>query len=143
MNIVFNLGNVLLRWGPRFLFRKLFADEARMERFLANVCNHHWNLEQDRGRSLAEAVREAMARHPEFAAEIAACDERLPTPDAAIYRLLFARNGLAASECLFIDDSARNVAGAEAVGMRGHHFTSPESLRHDLAGRGLLENRRL
>ncbi|MBI2717742.1 MAG: HAD-IA family hydrolase [Rhizobiales bacterium] len=76
MNLVFDLGNVLLRWDPRFLYRKLFADEARMEWFLATVCNNDWNLEQDRGRSFAEGVAEATRRHPELAAEIEAYDRR-------------------------------------------------------------------
>ena len=65
-------------------------------------------------------------------------DERLVKPDPAIYRLLLDRNGLEASSCLFIDDSPKNVAGAEAVGMKAHHFTSPEALRNHLAGLGLL-----
>ena len=53
-DVVFDLGNVLLRWDPRFLYAKIFADPAEMEWFLAHVCNHDWNLEQDRGRSFAE-----------------------------------------------------------------------------------------
>jgi 2-haloacid dehalogenase len=76
MNVVFDLGNVLLRWDPRFLYRKIFTDEERMEWFLAHVCGMDWVLEQDRGRSFAEACRIAAAQHPEYAAEIAAFDER-------------------------------------------------------------------
>ncbi|NJM29989.1 MAG: HAD family phosphatase, partial [Rhizobiales bacterium] len=51
MNIVFDIGNVLLRWDPRALYRKIIPDEAQMDWFLAHVCNSDWNLEQDRGRS--------------------------------------------------------------------------------------------
>lgn len=76
MNIVFDLGNVLLAWDPRHLFRKIFDDEAEMEWFLANVCSHDWNLENDRGRSFAEAVTEAAARHPGYASQIAAYHRR-------------------------------------------------------------------
>jgi 2-haloacid dehalogenase len=65
-------------------------------------------------------------------------DERLVKPDPAIYRLLLDRNGLEASSCLFIDDSPKNVAGAKAVGMKAHHFTSPEALRAYLAEAGIL-----
>jgi 2-haloacid dehalogenase len=39
---------------------------------------------------------------------------------------------LVAAECLFIDDSLKNVRGAEAVGMNAHHFTSPEKLKAEL-----------
>ena len=198
MNVVFDLGNVLLRWDPRFLFTRYFDDEAQMEWFLAHVCNQEWNLEQDRGRSFADAVKEATAQHPDHAEAIAAYDtrwhetlphaiegtvaifeelvkrdapvyaitnwngekfretkrrfpflynfmdivvsgdERLIKPDPAIYQLLLGRNGLEASDCLFIDDSLNNVKGAEAVGMKTHHFTSPENLRIILMNFGLL-----
>jgi 2-haloacid dehalogenase len=74
--VVFDIGNVLLDWNPRHLYRKLFADEERMEWFLANICTPAWNLEQDRGRSFAEAVRELVGRHPEWEREIRAFDER-------------------------------------------------------------------
>ena len=76
MNIVFDIGNVLVRWDPRFLFTQYFEDEEKMEWFLAHVCNHEWNLEQDRGRSFAEAVKLAIAQHPDHAEAIAAYDTR-------------------------------------------------------------------
>ena len=76
MNIVFDIGNVLLRWDPRFLFTQYFDNEAQMEWFLAHVCNDAWNLEQDRGRSFAEAVKLAIAQHPDHAEKIAAYDTR-------------------------------------------------------------------
>lgn len=59
-------------------------------------------------------------------------------PDAAIYRHLLETYGLTAADCVFIDDSAANVAGAEAVGLTGLHFRSPDGLRRDLAELGLL-----
>jgi 2-haloacid dehalogenase len=74
--IVFDIGNVLIEWNPRHLYRKIFSDPERMEWFLRHVCSDEWNLEQDRGRSFAEAVEERIARFPELAAEIRAYDER-------------------------------------------------------------------
>ena len=198
MNVVFDIGNVLVHWEPRALYRKIFASEDEVEWFIANVCNSDWNLEQDSGRSFAEAVREATARFPEHADAIAAYDlrwhetvpgpidgtvgileelrqrgtplyaitnfnqdkfretverfaflrtfrdivvsgdERLLKPDPAIYRVLLERNGIDAAACVFIDDSEKNVRGAEAVGMKAIHFTTPQALRADLAGMGLL-----
>lgn len=77
MNVVFDLGNVLLRWDPRFLYRKIFAgDDARMEWFLANICTSAWNIEQDKGRTFEEAVQVLVARHPEHAPHIHAFHER-------------------------------------------------------------------
>ncbi len=61
---IFDLGGVLLRWNPRFLYRKLFnGDEAAVERFLATVCTEEWNERQDAGRSFAEATQELLPRH--------------------------------------------------------------------------------
>lgn len=198
MNVVFDIGNVLINWDPRVLYRRIFASEAEVEWFLGNVCTSAWNLEQDRGRSFEEAIAVATALHPAHADAIAAYhhrwhetithaidgtvaileelkaqgtalyaitnwhqdkfretrarfaflghfrdiavsgDERLVKPDPAIYRVLLDRNGLDAASCLFIDDSPKNVAGAEAVGMKAHHFTSPENLRSHLESLGVL-----
>jgi 2-haloacid dehalogenase len=198
MNVVFDIGNVLLHWDPRHLYRKIFTSEEDVEWFLANVCTPTWNLELDRGKNIEDAVAEATARHPDHADAIAAYhhrwhetlphaiagtvailedlnakavplfaitnwhqdkfretrprfgflglfrdivvsgEERLIKPDPEIYRVLLDRNGLEASSCLFIDDSAKNVAGAESVGMKAHHFTSPQALRSFLVGQGLL-----
>lgn len=198
MNIVFDLGLVLIEWDPRHLYRTVFSDPTEMEWFLANVCHHEWNLENDRGRSFDDGVAEATARHPKYAKEIAlyrdrwmemvpgaiagsvailealhakgaplyaitnwnsdtfratrgrfgflnlfrdivvSGDARLIKPDPAIYHILAKRSGIALTDSIFIDDSLKNVKGAEAVGMRGHHFTSPESLRAELQGLGVL-----
>jgi 2-haloacid dehalogenase len=74
--VVFDLGGVLIDWDPRYLYRKLLADEAAVEEFLATVCTPEWNDEQDRGRPFAEAVAELVERHPVHAAAIAAYHER-------------------------------------------------------------------
>jgi 2-haloacid dehalogenase len=66
--VAFDLGGVLIDWNPRHLYRKLFgADEAAMERFLAEVCTPEWNASLDAGRPLAEAVAELVAAHPDQA----------------------------------------------------------------------------
>ena len=76
--VVFDLGGVLIDWDPRYLYRKLLADEAAVEEFLATVCTPEWNAELDRGRPFAEGVAELVERHPEHAATIAAYHERWP-----------------------------------------------------------------
>jgi 2-haloacid dehalogenase len=76
--VVFDLGGVLIDWDPRHLYRKLLADDAAVEEFLATVCTPEWNAELDRGRPFAEGVAELVERHPEHAANIAAYHERWP-----------------------------------------------------------------
>jgi 2-haloacid dehalogenase len=76
--VVFDLGGVVIDWDPRHLYRKLLADEAAVEEFLATVCTPEWNAELDRGRPFAEGVAELVERHPEHAAAIAAYHERWP-----------------------------------------------------------------
>ena len=195
--VVFDVGNVLIRWDPRHLYSRIFSDAAAMERFLGEICTDAWNLEQDRGRPWAEAIAERIALFPQhealirayserwhemvpgevegsvpllerlrsagvplyaitnFSAEkfaeaqerfpflrrfrdvVVSAHERLLKPDPAIYRLLLDRNGLEAGRCLFIDDSERNVLGAEAVGMRAHHFRDAKGLSSALRAVGL------
>jgi 2-haloacid dehalogenase len=59
-------------------------------------------------------------------------------PDPAIYRLAFARFGVAPHEAFFIDDRAENIAAGEALGMPGHVFTDAARLEAELNALGLL-----
>jgi 2-haloacid dehalogenase len=90
--VVFDIGNVLIEWDPQHLYRRLIPDAAERTRFLAEVCTVAWNLEQDRGRSWAEAVAERTALFPEHAALIAAYDsgwqEMVPGPIAGSVAIL-------------------------------------------------------
>jgi 2-haloacid dehalogenase len=73
--VVFDIGGVLIDWNPRYLYRKLFAeDTAAMEEFLTTVCTPDWNLRQDAGRPWKEAIDDLSARYPEKAELIAAYD---------------------------------------------------------------------
>jgi 2-haloacid dehalogenase len=74
--VVFDLGGVLIDWNPRHLYRKLFADEAAMEAFLATVCTQEWNERQDAGRSFSEAAALLRAQHPQHAELIEAYGAR-------------------------------------------------------------------
>ncbi|GAA4137486.1 HAD family phosphatase [Actinomadura keratinilytica] len=64
-SVIFDIGGVIIDWDPLHLYRKLIPDDAERERFLTEVCSDSWNAEQDRGRSFAEAVEVAAARHPD------------------------------------------------------------------------------
>jgi len=48
--------------------------------------------------------------------------EGLLKPDPAIFRLFLDRYGLSAAQCAFIDDSAQNIAAAEALGFHTVHY---------------------
>ncbi len=74
--VVFDIGGVFLDWDPRHLYRKLIADEAELERFLAEVCTPSWHAEQDLGVTIAASVASLAAAHPEHAALIRAWEER-------------------------------------------------------------------
>ncbi len=75
--VIFDLGNVLIQWDPRHLFRKIFgSDEVAMEHFLSEVCNSEWNEQQDCGRPWKDAISEAVARHPEHESNINAYFDR-------------------------------------------------------------------
>ncbi|MFD2574252.1 HAD family hydrolase [Spirosoma soli] len=63
--IVFDFGGVLIDWNPRYLYRKLIADEQQMEWFLSNVCTDEWNVQQDKGRSFAEATSVLQNQFPD------------------------------------------------------------------------------
>jgi 2-haloacid dehalogenase len=65
-NIIFDFGGVLVDWNPRYLYKEHFATEAEMEDFLENICTDAWNIEQDRGRPLAEATKLLQEKHLEY-----------------------------------------------------------------------------
>ena len=196
--VLWDVGNVIVRWDPRTLYSKIFPDEAEREAFLALICTSAWHLAHDAGRPMDEGVAELTARHPEHAGAIAAwrdrwwemfsgpipetCEviealhgkgvaqygltnmshetstgtfamhpaferlsgivvsgeEKVLKPDAAIFRIAIQRFGLVPQETLFVDDSARNIEGAEALGFLVHRFAEPAALRPALQAHGLL-----
>ena len=58
--------------------------------------------------------------------------EKAIKPHPELYHILLDRYGLKAGECVFIDDNAANVAGAEAVGIKGILFEGEKRLRKEL-----------
>ncbi len=195
--VVFDVGNVLIRWDPLLVYREMIPDDEKRAWFMRNVCTAAWNIEQDRGRSWEEAVALLVASHPEWESQIRAYDERwheavpgtiedsvavleelkargekvyaitnfsrekwaeclirfpflqsfdgvvvsaherVIKPDPAIYQILFQRYRLVAGDCIFIDDSAKNIETARAVGMKGVHFVEPIDLRLELRKLGV------
>lgn len=64
-------------------------------------------------------------------------DEKTRKPFADIYETLLKRYDVVPHNAVFIDDSLPNVKGAEAVGINGIHFKSPEQLKASLIDLGV------
>ena len=90
----------------------------------------------------AETWPIGVATHPRlgeaFGTTIVSGQEGILKPDARIFKLLCDRAGVAAGECVFIDDRADNVAGAQDAGMDAICFTDPTALEAALNDRGML-----
>jgi 2-haloacid dehalogenase/putative hydrolase of the HAD superfamily len=196
--VVWDFGNVIVRWNPRTLYEKIFPDPVECDRFLADVCTLAWHTPTDCGVTFAENCAALSARHPQHEAHIWAWHHRwdemfsgaipeteaaiealhargvpqyglsnishetvdstlamspafgrlagfvasgregVMKPDPAIFHLTCERFGLAPSEIFFVDDSARNIAAARALGFDTLHFTDPAALRPALEARSLL-----
>jgi 2-haloacid dehalogenase len=196
--VVFDLGNVLIAWDPRLLYRQLLPDDAAVEEFLAEVDFASWNHAQDAGRPFAVAVAEQAERFPhrrellaayqhrfaetlggaidgtvrilhelrergvrllaltnwsaetfpvarqsfgflqEFEGIVVSGEEGVAKPDPRIFHILLERYDVEAGRAVYVDDSARNVAAADAAGLTALHFTDPARLRRDLSHLGLL-----
>ena len=196
--VVFDVGNVLFTWDPRFLYERLIDDDRALDAFLREVVTQEWHFQHDAGRPFSETSAELVAKHPQhrelielwgprfndsvgppvegmislveeldmngvplfaitnFSGEfwatfrntqpvfdrfrdiVVSGTERLVKPHGEIYELALRRFGMPAEELIFIDDRAENVAGAEAVGMRGHLFRDAEVLRAELKRLDLL-----
>jgi FMN phosphatase YigB (HAD superfamily) len=76
MIVIFDIGNVLLRWDPRNLYRKVFDDEARMERFLATALGPDFILETDVHPDFSATIEKRAQAFPDFAREVRLYDQR-------------------------------------------------------------------
>jgi len=55
-SVIFDLGNVLIPFNPRWLFRKILPNEASIDYFFEETGFDAWNLEMDAGRSFADGI---------------------------------------------------------------------------------------
>jgi len=74
--ILLDIGNVVVRWDVRALYRKVFDDEDEMEHFLSEVWTPMENLRCDRGEPYAAVIAETVARHPRHEEAIRAAWDR-------------------------------------------------------------------
>ena len=74
--IIFDYGNVLLDWNPRYVYRRYFPDDPeRIENFLREINFMEWNAHQDRGRPFEEGVAILSEQFPQHADLIRAYHE--------------------------------------------------------------------
>ena len=83
-------------------------------------------------------VRHRLGFLDDFEAVLVSGTVGLIKPDPAIYLLLIERHAVDVRHSIFIDDSARNVEAAAALGFDAIHFRSPEQLAKELRRRGLI-----
>jgi len=94
--VVWDFGNVIVRWDARTLYSKIFPDPAIRDGFLKEVCTGAWHVETDRGAiTFTENCEKLAAQHPEHVAAIWAWRDRwwemfsgpIPETEAAIEAL--------------------------------------------------------
>lgn len=74
--LLWDFGNVIVRWNPRTLYSKIFPDPVQCDRFLAEVCTLEWHAPTDCGVTFAENIAKLVALHPHHETEIRAWHER-------------------------------------------------------------------
>ena len=90
----------------------------------------------------AEMFPRARERFPVLAhlrGVVVSGEEGVAKPSPEVFRRLLERFALTASRCLFVDDSARNVEAAAALGFAVERFSTPDAFRARLEQEGLLD----
>lgn len=65
-NIIFDFGNVLVKWQPEEVYSEHFGDEAKAWWFMRHVCDLDWRQRIDAGERYDACIAEKAARHPEY-----------------------------------------------------------------------------
>jgi FMN phosphatase YigB (HAD superfamily) len=76
--LLWDVGNVIVRWNPRTLYAKIFKEPADLDRFLSHVGTLDWHAATDRGVTFADNIAALSAEHPHHARHIAAWWDRWP-----------------------------------------------------------------
>ena len=62
--VIFDLGNVLIPFNPRWLFRTMLPDEASIDAFFAETDFEAWNIQMDAGQPFAEGIASHSRKFP-------------------------------------------------------------------------------
>jgi HAD superfamily hydrolase (TIGR01509 family) len=86
---------------------------------------------------LRRELREGHAIADAFDLIVISSEEGVAKPDPRIFEVTLERLGRQPGECVFIDDFAHNIAGAEAVGLQGVHYRAGMDVAGVLRGLGV------
>lgn len=70
MNIIFDYGNVLVRWSPKAVFKPYFNDDAKYWFFWRHVCDDDFRNRIDAGEDMASCIKQRQEQYPEYAEAI-------------------------------------------------------------------------
>ncbi|MDG2451041.1 MAG: HAD family phosphatase [Saprospiraceae bacterium] len=196
--IIFDLGNVLIRWDPGVVYKDYFKTEDELNYFFEHVCTLEWNEEQDKGRPIETATELLVKEHPSheeairmyygrwkemilgpvdgtpeilnslhqkqnqrllaltnwsaelfpyalenfdflgfFEGILVSGEEKMKKPDLEIYRRFEEKFPIDRTKSVFIDDSAKNIAGAKEAGWNVIHFKNASQLETELNNLGI------
>lgn len=93
---------------------------------LSNTNESHWQY---------LAQKHDVGRH--FEHLVLSYEIKMIKPDRDIYEHAVQKTGLTADRCLFVDDLAANIQGAESVGLKTILFKGPDDLKIRLRALGL------
>lgn len=66
-SIIFDFGNVLVKWEPDNMFSPFFPDQPQaIKKFINDIKFMEWNAQQDKGRSFAEGINLLAAEFPHY-----------------------------------------------------------------------------
>jgi 2-haloacid dehalogenase/putative hydrolase of the HAD superfamily len=74
--VLFDIGNVIVRFDPHALYIKILPEAQEREWFLKNVCSTPWHIEHDRGAAMAETIPALVAQYPHYREAIEAWRDR-------------------------------------------------------------------
>ena len=90
--VIFDIGRVLYRWDPRFLYERLIPDADALDAFLRDVVTIPWHFQHDAGRDFADTSAELIAQFPQHRVLIEAWASRfldsIPGPVADMPQLV-------------------------------------------------------
>lgn len=75
-NIIFDFGNVLVRWEPEKIYAEHFGNEAKAWWFLRHVADANWRGRMDAGESTASCTADLVAQFPDYREAIELFDQR-------------------------------------------------------------------